>query len=382
MTANAGPRLAALTPERRRLLEARMGTAPPPGREVRFSLFFFSSDEDPADRDKYRLILDAAAYADAHGLEAVWTPERHFHSFGGLYPAPSVLAAAIAARTETIGVRAGSVVLPLHHPVRVAEEWSVIDNLSGGRVGVSFASGWSPRDFVFAPEKYEHRKEALFDDVDLVRRLWRGETVECPGGAGPAEVAVRPLPLQPELPVWISSVGGRDTCERAGAIGANLLTALLRQSVGDARQNIAAYRGARAAAGHDPETGRVTVMMHTHLAADRDEAHEAVREPMTAYLSTYLDLMRDLAPQMGLRVDLDSLSGSERAALAEHALDRYLSSNGLFGSPESVRPLVASLQEAGVDEIACLLDFGLDADRVLAGLEHIVALRDALQAAR
>ena len=94
----------------------------------------------------------AARVADAHGFNAVWTPERHFHAFGGPYPNPSVTGAAIAAVTHKVEIRAGSCVVPLHHPARVAEEWSVIDNLSNGRVGISFASGWMPEDFLLRPE--------------------------------------------------------------------------------------------------------------------------------------------------------------------------------------------------------------------------------------
>src|SRR5947207_2107346 len=83
-----------------------------------------------------------ARFADEHGFAAVWTPERHFHPFGGVYPSPAVTGAAVAAVTSRVGVRAGSVVGPLHSPVQIAEEWAVVDNLSGGRAGVSFASGW------------------------------------------------------------------------------------------------------------------------------------------------------------------------------------------------------------------------------------------------
>src|SRR4029453_9228783 len=114
----------------------------------------YFADDAEADKDKYRLLLDGARFADAHGFAAVWTPERHFHAFGGLYPNPSVTRAALAAVTERIEIRAGSVVLPLHHPLRVAEEWAVVDNLSNGRVGLAFASGWHADDFVLRPESY------------------------------------------------------------------------------------------------------------------------------------------------------------------------------------------------------------------------------------
>src|SRR5262249_13263842 len=114
---------------------------------VQFSLFYFSADAASPDDHKYELLIEGARFADRHGFAAGWVPERHFHAFGGLYPTPSVLAAALAMVTRRIRLRAGSVVLPLHNPIRVAEEWAVVDNLSGGRVDLAFAAGWNPNDF-------------------------------------------------------------------------------------------------------------------------------------------------------------------------------------------------------------------------------------------
>ncbi|HEY0098013.1 MAG TPA: MupA/Atu3671 family FMN-dependent luciferase-like monooxygenase, partial [Pyrinomonadaceae bacterium] len=194
-------------------------------REIAFSLFYFASDDDQTSADKYRLLLEGAKFADRNGFAAVWTPERHFHAFGGLYPNPSVTSAAIATITEQIQIRAGSVVIPLHSPIRVAEEWSVVDNLSNGRVGVSFASGWHSDDFVFAPHEYAQRKEAMLRGIEIVRKLWRGEAVTYQGGAGnDVEVKISPRPIQRELPFWITAAGSPETFQTAGESGANLLT--------------------------------------------------------------------------------------------------------------------------------------------------------------
>src|SRR3989475_2145150 len=146
-------------------------------RSLDFSLFYFASGGSEQSADQYRLLLDGARFADSHGFAAVWTPERHFHRFGGLYPNPSVSSAAIAAITERIQIRAGSVVLPLHHPIRVTEEWAVVDNLSNGRVGVSFASGWHARDFVLSADSYADRKAVMRRSIEEVRTLWRGGSV-------------------------------------------------------------------------------------------------------------------------------------------------------------------------------------------------------------
>ncbi len=110
-------------------------TAAIPAKPLQFSLYFFGNYPAAYDPDKYRLILEGSRYADQHDFTAIWMPERHFHSLGGFSPNSSVLAAALARDTERIALRGGSVVLPLHHPVRVAEEWSVVDNLVKGPRG-------------------------------------------------------------------------------------------------------------------------------------------------------------------------------------------------------------------------------------------------------
>src|SRR6185437_7292907 len=174
-----------------------------------FSLFYFAADAAEGNgAERYRLLMEGARFADRNGFTAVWTPERHFHPFGGLYPNPAVTGAALAAATDRIHIRAGSIVLPLHDPIRVAEEWSVVDNLSGGRVGLSFASGWHARDFALRPESYEARREVMVRGIETVKKLWHGEAVPVKSGDG-SDLAVRifPAPIQEDPPIWVTSSG-------------------------------------------------------------------------------------------------------------------------------------------------------------------------------
>lgn len=385
--AEARRRLEALAPHQRAALhkalaDRRAAGAPapaPPRRRRRettamdFCLFFFSGNGSTDDTDKYRLLLDAARYADRNGYTAISVPERHFVDFGGLYPNPAVLAAAIAVATERIQIRSGSVVLPLHHPARVAEEWSVVDNLSGGRAAISCASGWHPDDFALAPdpapERHARRREEMFDKLEQVRRLWAGESLDFPGPAGPVAVRTLPRPIQPALPVWISSQGAKDTFVRAGEIGANLLTGLVGQQPAELGAKIAAYRDARRAAGHDPAGGRVTVMVHTFLGPDDGAVKQAVREPLIAYLSTFL------AQQDGHGSAFSLVDAEDRQVMLDAAFERYFASGALLGTPDRCEALIEDLADIGVDEVACLIDFGLAPDLVLAALEHLSELQ-------
>ncbi|WP_236808844.1 MupA/Atu3671 family FMN-dependent luciferase-like monooxygenase [Amycolatopsis albispora] len=335
-----------------------------------FTLFFFSGDGTGSGPGKYQLLLDCAEFADAHEFTAIWVPERHFVDFGGLYPNPSVLAAALATRTERIQLRAGSVVVPLHHPVRIAEEWAVVDNLSGGRVGIACASGWHPNDFVLAPERYKGRKDDMFAAIETIRRLWAGETVELDGPEG-SVVGVRtlPRPLQERLPMWVSSQGSIDTFRRAGEVGAHVLTGLVAQRLSDLGEKITAYRTALAEAGHDPALGKVSAMAHTFLGPSDDEVKELVRAPLIGYLRNFL------SQQDGTGGEFSPLNEEEREAMLAASFERYFATIALLGTPDKCETLIEDLLDIGVDEVACLVDFGLEPDTVLSGLRYLDELR-------
>jgi natural product biosynthesis luciferase-like monooxygenase protein len=330
--------------------------------------------------------MEGARYADQHGFTAVWTPERHFHAFGGLYPNPSVTSAAVAAITTRVQIRAGSVVLPLHNPIRVAEEWSMVDNLSHGRVGLSFASGWHANDFALMPQNYEDRKEIMLSGIDTIRRLWRGEAVAATSGTGnPIEVRLFPAPVQRDPPIWLTSAGNVETFRSAGRLGFHVLTNLLGQEPTELAEKIAAYRAAREASGH-PGRGEVTLMLHTFVGPDLEYVRGKVRAPFLEYLRTSTDLIKKArwecpafatAPNRRLTpVEDDQLSDAEIQALMHHAFERYFRSSGLFGTPETCLEMVERLKAIGVDEIACLIDFGVDSDSVLENLRYLNKVRE------
>lgn len=346
-----------------------------------FGLFYFANDKEDAG-DRYRLLIEGAKFADTHDFASVWTPERHFHAFGGLYPNPAVTGAAVAAVTEKVAVRAGSVVAPLHHPVRIAEEWSVVDNLSKGRVGIAFASGWHAADFVLRPEGYPTRRSGLIDSVRAIRSLWRQEPATLVDGAGESvDVTVFPPPVQRELPVWLTSAGNPQTFREAGEMGAGVLTHLLGQGVDVLEKRVGEYR--QSFRDHHDETegdGHVALMLHTFVGTDREKVRQTVREPFSKYLASSFDLVIHAAKAAGanaVALDLDKMSPSDIDFLVGQAFDRYFETSGLFGTVEDGLRMCERLYEIGVDEIACLIDFGVETDEVLAGLAHLDRLRQA-----
>ena len=343
-----------------------------PAKRLDFSVMFFSAAADAAPAaGLYDLAKRAAASADRLGFSALWLPERHFHRFGGAYPAPAVLAAALAGVTERIRLRTGSITLPLNSTIRVAEAWAVVDHLSQGRVDLGFGNGWSPNDFVLAPDCFAGRKHVLRERIEQVLRLWRGESLPFVNGEG-EEVAVRtfPAPLQREPPVWIAATGNPETFEWAGAQGFNILTMLLGGTLEDTARRIRAYREARRGAGLDPAGGRVALMLHSLVHPDEARVMDAVREPFARYVRDALDA------QSQASAEGRALDEAQREKMARYATERYTRTAALFGPAPRCRALLDEVAEAGVDEIACLVDFGPDDDLVLEGLPHLAALRD------
>jgi natural product biosynthesis luciferase-like monooxygenase protein/amino acid adenylation domain-containing protein/non-ribosomal peptide synthase protein (TIGR01720 family) len=369
-----------LVPERARFVSVGQGASP--RRPLAFSLSYFANDEDGLGKRKYQLLLDGARFADTHGFSAIWTPERHFHSFGGLYPNPAITGAGIATLTEHVGIRAGSAVLPLHDPLQVAEDWAMIDNLSGGRVGVSFASGWHANDFVFAPDHYARRKEVMLRGIETVRHLWRGGTVLRRNGEGKeVEIAIRPRPVQAELPFWLTAAGSPDTFRLAGELGGNVLTNLMGQQLDSLAEKVALYRETWRQHGH-PGRGHVSLMLHTFLGAELAEARRTAREPLLRYFRSSLDILSGFIASQGLKVDPRTLTPRDVETLLEHGLERYMEDGGLFGTPESSASLVERVRRLDIDEVACLVDFGVSTEVTLASLQHLDTLRRRSQPER
>jgi phthiocerol/phenolphthiocerol synthesis type-I polyketide synthase D len=317
-------------------------------------------------------MLALAVQAEGLGFTGIWTPERHFNAFGGAFPNPAITSAMLAARTSRVAIRSGSVITALHNPVRLVEDWSMIDLASEGRAEMSFTCGWNPNDFSLAPDAFMDRRDNFETQVEQVRKLWReGSFVGRNGRGEDVELAITPRPVSPELNLWLTSAGRLESFLLAGKLGANLLTHLTEQGRAHLGENLVAYRGAFAA--HHPERkrGTVAVMLHTYLEDREESAIATARGALQSYLeaSSRLEIAGRLAPDEQSEIDDELVS-----SIAEMALQKLLPAAMLVGSPDSVAPLVASLEEIGVDEIACLCDFGLPTSTIAQSLTRVANL--------
>lgn len=324
---------------------------------MKLSVSFFGSGQEGAPAPaRYDTVLALARLADRSGFHAVWVPERHFQDFGDIFPNPAVLAAALAATTEHVRIRAGSVVLPLHNPIRLLEDWSMLDGISNGRVGVSAATGWHPLDFVIAPDAYADRRDKAAAMLDELRSAWRDQTVQAVGPDGAEhQIRVRPDRVQPELPVWLTTSGRPETWSAAGAAGVAVLASTIGQTAASLAGNIARYRSCfdrRTAAA----TPWVTLVVHTYVGPDDDVERQAVRRrvegPMKRYLAAFVRQQASTGAAAG------RLDAAAHADLLDFAFERYWSTLSMFGTTRHCATTLAELAALGCDEVACLVDFG------------------------
>lgn len=315
---------------------------------------FFGAGGSSGAADRYATVLAVAREIDGGAISAVWTPERHYHPFGGLFPQPAVLAAAIATSTTRLKVRAGSVVAPLHSAAEIVEQWAVVDSLSNGRVELALASGWNSVDFWTVPDAYENRYGLVQQRYREINELWTGAMVDvmAPDGVG-RRIRVYPTPVQARVPISLAASGSPETFRAAGRLGAGVLTHLLGQSIEELASNIAIYRDEYADAGHgDERSPKVAVMVHTYLSEDPQRAVGPGTAAFVDYLMTSIDLDITNRPQ-------SDIEHARRLEIAQLRARHHVANTALIGGFDAACARLSEFQSAGVDEVAFLIDFGV-----------------------
>src|SRR6202048_3410712 len=151
-------------------------------------------------------ITAEALYAEKVGMHSAWIGEHHFNSLGVL-SCPDMVLAYVAANTTRLRLASAVNVLPLHHPIRVAEQWATLDLLSGGRVDFAAGRGYDQREYLPLNVSFEHNQEIFEEGMEVVRRLWSADRPISHHGRHYRfdDVAITPKPVQRPLPAYVAS---------------------------------------------------------------------------------------------------------------------------------------------------------------------------------
>ena len=247
--------------------------------------------------DIYAAALDMCEHVDGRGFEYAWVMEHHAASDGYL-PSPLTMAAAIAGRTKHIRLLAGVIILPLHDPVKVAEEMAVVDLISNGRLDVVFGAGYVTREFAMFKRDIHRRGQALDEGVPIIQRALAGERFKADG----REIFVRPLPVQ--KPVSIMMGGGVPaTAKRAARFGVGLCPMT--------PEIVPIYKEECARLGKTP--GKIIAnIAQIHVTEDPDRTWHEIKPHVTQFVRSYAEFTEGAAesgsPYQGMdQIDLAAM---------------------------------------------------------------------------
>lgn len=336
---------------------------------MEFGLFFLMQrDEAWSEQAVYESSLEQMLAAEALGYHSVWFAEHHFNDYG-LCPAPPVLAAYLAARTTTLRLGMGVSLLPLHHPVDLAEQLAVLDVVSGGRLDVGIGRGGTLQDYqTFRSERADARQR-VEEGLALMLQCWGGQPFDFQGHFHCAEhLHVRPRPLQqPHPPVFIAA-NSEDSVRSAARLGLPTLSSFF-VPVEELVRRRQIYREEALARGHSAEEiadlGRQSWGMQVvHMAPSHEEALHVVEAPFMGY-QRRMAVLRSESTGGSLPDSFD------RSLLRLRPFREYLDNGtALIGSPSEVRKgLQEYIDATGFQRIMLLMAIpGLDTELALRSM--------------
>ena len=342
---------------------------------------------DQTQQEAFDAVLTTADQAETLGFDSIWLAERHFSPPGSaalvssIGSAPLLLATAIAMRTSQLRIGTAVLLLPLGHPVRLAEEVATLDSLSQGRLDLGIGRSSFPRAYEGYNILYAESRARFQEYLDIMRLAWTQPRFSYSGTFYTCrDLEVLPKPYQYPHPPLHQAAATRDTFVAIGNMGLRLLVALIGTPMAELASVIAAYQAAWRAAGH-PGQGEVRLRLPIYVAETLEQAQADPRPSVMPYYERLRQSYLRSAQQ------LESAERTAQAAqLATLTYEELLQERVVFGTPRDVAERLHTVRQAlGLSGfiIEPNVGGGISPERVARSLDlfaHAVAprLREAL----
>jgi len=311
---------------------------------------FHRQVEQQSDTDAFAQGLEQVRDAERFGLDAIWLAEIHQQAARSVLSAPMTVAAAIATATSRIKIGTAVQVLPLTHPLRLAEETATVDQISRGRLLMGVGRSGNPRAYAAYGVPYSESRERFYETLDVLKLAWTEPTFSFHGKYhhfDGARAVPRPY-QQPHPPIRIAGAS-EDTFPTLGKLGYPLFVAVRSGSLGGLAPDLRAYRAAYKEAGH-PGSGQVYLRLSMHVA---DTDRQAMTEAEPSIMAGYKKLVDQLEGSPNAR------RRAELADVLSLTYDAVLRDKVVVGGPERVADRLLQLQEElGINGILAELNFG------------------------
>jgi len=323
--------------------------------------YFTLSDNHYADntRGANQFVADITAealYADTLGMHSAWIGEHHFNSLGVL-SCPDLVLSYIAARTKHIRLAPAVTVLPLHHPIRVAEQWATLDLLSNGRVDFAAGRGYDQREYLPFGVSFKENQSIFDEGLELVGKLWEAEDRMSWKGKHYQfeDVRITPKPIQKPIPTYVGSFS-KPSIELAARLGCGLIVApfAAAMSFGGLRQVADLYK--ESCAKYGKPAGRLMCSYFTHFADNKAEEDAQRARQLRYYKECVIPAFpsdpKTAPPSYHYFIDMvERLKKVKPEDLTENSV--------LIGKPESITETLKKVEAAGFDEVILYFNVGL-----------------------
>ncbi|MDZ4278100.1 MAG: LLM class flavin-dependent oxidoreductase [Dehalococcoidia bacterium] len=330
--------------------------------------------ERPAGRTEQQVIdeqFDIMLRSEDYGFDSVWPAEHHFREYGHC-ATPSLILAALATRTTRLRLGTGVVVLPLNHPVRIAEDYAFLDVLSNGRIDLGLGRGYQPHEYRGYGVDQSRSRDIFREGVEIIQKAWTEESFSYQGEYYQFEdLSVHPKPVQqPHPPIWMASLSA-ETFEMCGRYGFNLLCApVFGFNLETGAAQIQEYRNGLKAHGRNPSDYKVAALSMTYVADTTQQALDEFKDGVMWYMKTF---QKYVAPPKGQApIPTFELYTQIRDILDLAEWDRLVAAGAVIcGSPDEVVDRIGHFAETcGIDEyLAWTRIGGLDRDKVMRCME-------------
>lgn len=316
-------------------------------------------------------LVEQAVLAESLGFDTFWVGEHHFSHY--MMPNPAVVLAAIATRTRRIRVGTGVALAPHHHPLRLAEDYAVVDALSDGRLDLVLGRGFFLSGYQGFNQTFAESRPRLEDAAIITRGVWEQETFSYVGQTVQVkDINLQPRPVQARAPIWIGGGRGPDTVLWAAQNGFHLALPSVFGPLLGFEPLCVAYRETLAAAGYDPAAFQVSGGQHCYVGESHAAAH-ALWEPR---YRRYVRFVGELLPQAQYcGSDLEVAAARIREAGDKLDFAKAARSSLLCGEPgEVAERIIEAGERMALAHFWIMVDLGgLPAAELRRSLERFAA---------
>jgi alkanesulfonate monooxygenase SsuD/methylene tetrahydromethanopterin reductase-like flavin-dependent oxidoreductase (luciferase family) len=318
----------------------------------------FNIGGHPTHADAFQEAFEEIDLAEELGLDTVWLGEMHFNPNRSVLSAPIIVATSIATRTKRLRVGMAVQVLPLIHPLRIAEETATVDQLSEGRFELGVGRSGNVRAYDIMGIDYGESKDRFQEALDIILMAWSGETFSYEGKYNHiTNASISPLPYQQPHPKVRIAASSEDSFGRIGRLGYPIFLGLRTMDVEDLKTNLKEYKQEWKAAGHPGEGGDINVRFPVYIAPSEAEAIEEPKESIEAFFQRQRELFEYSRGRQGADVSAGRQARYER--LVNSTYEDLLETRVVFGTPEQVIDRLHEFKEMlGVSGITAELNPG------------------------